>query len=331
MIYVIIFLGIAGIATLFTAYYTYSQCFRADPLRRDHPYAPLRGKEYIPYTENMKSVTRIMDSAPCEDVTISSHDGLKLWGRYYHTNDGAPLQVMFHGYRSLALRDCAGAYILAKKMGFNVLAIDHRSHARSDGRAITFGILERLDCLSWINYAVKRFGADTPIILSGLSMGAATVLMASELELPENVCCIIGDCPYSSPRNIIRKVSKDKGFPEKLVYPFIRIGARLFGGFSLESCSADEAVKNSKIPILLIHGEADGFVPCDMSRSIYEGCKDHAQLHTFPGAGHCLAYMIDPLRYEDVTVRFLWDIPVLRRSMERSEFVQKQLRGEIQY
>ena len=331
MIFLLVILFIAGLTTVITAFYTYTQCFRADPLRRDHPYATLRGKEYIPYTENMKAVTRIMDSAKCEDVTITSHDGLKLHGRYYHTMDDAPLQIMFHGYKSLALRDCAGAYILAKKMGFNVLAIDHRSHAQSDGYAITFGVLERYDCVSWIHYAIERFGANTPIILSGLSMGATTVLMASELNLPENVCCIICDCPYSSPKSIIHKVSKDRGFPERLVYPFIRIGARLFGGFPLEACSAEEAVKSSKVPILLIHGESDNFVPCEMSRIIYEGCKDHAQIHTFPDAGHCLAYMIDPLRYEDVTVRFLWDIPALRKSMKDNVFVQKQLKGEIQY
>ena len=331
MEFVIGLLSAACLLVLGLAYYTYYQCFRADPLRRDHPYAPLRGKEYIAYADNMVAVTRIMDAAACEDVTITAHDGLKLWGRYYHTKDGAPLQIMFHGYRSLALRDCAGAYILAKKMGFNVLAVDHRCHARSDGRAITFGILERRDCMAWIDYANRRFGDRSPIILSGLSMGAATILMASELPLPENVCCLIADCPYSSPKDIIRKVSKDRGFPEKLVYPFIRIGARLFGGFSLESCSAENAVKNSTVPILLIHGENDSFVPCAMSRSIYEGCKEHAQLHTFPGAGHCLAYMVDPLRYEDVIVRFLWDIPVLHNAMAENEFVMKQLRGENQY
>lgn len=327
----IIILALIGIAVLVTAYYTYFQCFRADPKRRDEPYTPIRGKQYEENRESMIRVTKIMDSAPCEEISITSHDGLRLFGRYYHTADGAPLQILFHGYRSLALRDCAGSYILAKKMGFNVLAVDQRSHGRSEGKTITFGIHERKDCLTWINYAAKRFGAEKPIVLSGLSMGGATVLSVTELALPENVCCVIADCPYSSPKTIIRKVCKDRGFPEKLVYPFIRFGARLFGGFSVEESSAEEAVKSCKIPILLLHGEADRFVPCDMSRSIYSNCRSAVQLHTFPNAGHCLAYMIDPLRYEDVTVHFLWDIPALRPYMSQIEFVQKELRGEMKY
>jgi len=331
MEFAIAFLAITGIVALITAYYTYFQCFRADPKRRDEPYAPIRGKQYEENRESMLRVTKIMDSAPCEDVFITSHDGLKLFGRYYHTADGAPLQILFHGYRSLALRDCAGAYILAKKMGFNVLAVDQRSHGKSEGRTITFGIHERKDCLRWVNYAVKRFGPELPIVLSGLSMGGATVLSVTELELPENVCCVIADCPYSSPVTIIRKVCRDRGFPEKLVYPFIRIGAWLFGGFSVAESSAEDAVRNSQIPILLIHGEADRFVPCDMSRCIYANCSSAAQLHTFPDAGHCLAYMTDPLRYEDVTVRFLWDIPALRPYMAQIEYVQKELRGEMKY
>lgn len=324
-------LTVVAVSVFFVSYYTYYQCFRADPLRADDPYSPIRGKQYEESRENMLRVTKIMDTTHCEDVTIMSRDGLQLCGRYYHTQDGAPLQIMFHGYRSLALRDCAGTFILAKKMGFNVLAIDQRSHGKSAGKAITFGIYERLDCLEWVNYAVKRFGTNVPIVLSGLSMGGATILMASELDLTDNVCCIMADCPYSSPKTIIRKVCKDRGFNEKLVYPFIRIGARIFGGFSVEESSAEEAVKHSKLPILLVHGEDDRFVPCEMSRRIFAACPGNAQLHTFPGAGHCLAYMTDPLRYEDVVTRFLWDVPALRPHMEQNTFVQKELRGEMEY
>ena len=328
------FIAIAAVIAFFiltVSYYTYYQCFRADPKRRDDPYSPIRGKQYEENRESMLRVTKIMDETPCEDISIHSHDGLTLWGRYYHTRDGAPLQILFHGYRSLALRDCAGMFILAKKMGFNVLAVDQRSHGRSQGKAITFGIKEQYDCAKWVEYAANRFGKDMPIILSGLSMGAATVIMASEMELPGNVCCVIADCPFSSPKTIIRKVCRDRGFPEKLVYPFIAAGARLFGGFSLESGSAQDSVTRSRLPILLLHGEADRFVPCEMSRSIHASCASPSQLHTFPEAGHCLCYMIDPLRYEDVVTRFLWEIPHLRTAMEESDFVQKQLRGEMKY
>ncbi len=313
---------------LIAAYYCYRLCFYSSPKRNDDPYAPMDGEQYEQVLDNILATTRIMEKSGGEDVFITSPDGLKLQGRYYHTRDGAPLQIMFHGYRSHPWRDCAGGFILAKKTGFNVLVTEQRSHVRSDGKVITFGILERQDCLAWAEYAASRFG-DVPIVLTGLSMGAATVLMAVDLALPKGVCAIVADCPYDSPKNIIRKVCRDLKLPDRLCYPFIRLGARLFGGFSLESASAEKAVQNTQIPILLLHGEDDRFVPCSMSKNILSCCKGSAQLHTFPDAGHGLCYMVDPLRYEAVVVRFLYELKTLRTFMESAEYVQETLKNEI--
>lgn len=312
------------------SYYTYYICFHSPAKRKDDPYEKMDGEQYIQVYDNIYSCTRIMDKAEAQQIEITSFDGLTLKGRYYHKNDGAPVQILFHGYRSHPLRDCAGAYMLAMKMGFNVLAVEQRAHCNSGGRVITFGICERYDCISWAEYFSNRF-PDSPIILGGLSMGAATVLMASELTLPEKVCAILADCPYSSPKAIIRKVCHDRKIPAVLAYPFIRLGARIFGGFSLEDCSAEDSVKKAKHPILLIHGEDDRFFPCEMSRKIYKACASNAQLHTFPHAGHGLCYMTDPLRYEDIVTRFLWDVPALKPHMEQSSYVQKELRGEMKY
>lgn len=321
-------LGIFTFLVLSISLYTYFICFHSPAKRDSDPYKQIEGEQYIGTHENMVSITRIMDKTACEEITITSFDGLELHGRYYHTRDGAPVQILFHGYRSMALRDCAGGFILAKKMEFNVLSVDQRAHCKSGGRVITFGICERHDCVSWAEYISKRFPY-SPIIFGGLSMGAATVLMASELDMPENVCAIIADCPYSSPKAIIRKVCRDRHIPDTLAYPFIRIGARVFGGFSLELCSAESAVRNAKLPILLIHGEDDRFVPCEMSKQIYSACASSSQLHTFPYAGHGLCYMTDPLRYEEVTTRFLWDIPALQPHMSQSSYVQKELSGKF--
>ncbi len=323
----LIFAVLVG-AALLISLYTFRICFYTPADRLEDPYEQMQGEQYAALSDSILRCTKIMDDAPSEWVKIKSHDGLSLSGRYYHTRDGAPVQIMFHGYRSMALRDSAGGYILAKKMGFNVLAVDQRAHGRSKGRVITFGIQERKDCLSWVEYAVERFGEDTPIVLSGLSMGAATVLMASSLDLPNNVSAIIADCPYSTPGEIIRKVSTDLHYPQGLAYPFIRLGAKIYGGFDLEEHSAVEAVKTSKVPLLLIHGEEDRFVPCDMSREIFKNCHSPAQLHTFPDAGHGLSYMVDPIRYEAVTVGFLWSIPALRHHIQENQYAMNILHGE---
>ena len=136
-------------------------------------------------------------------------------------------------------------------------------------------------------------------------MGAATVLMAADLELPANVKGIIADCPYSSPKEIILKTAGDMKFPVKLTYPFIRLAAYLFGHFNLEETTAVKAVQNSRVPILIIHGEADAFVPCHMSREIAKVCSSPITLVTIPGAGHGRSYLVDPKRYEDAIIKFI--------------------------
>ncbi len=313
-------LGAAGICL-----YAYRTCFYSPKDRNEDPYALLPGKQYRAACETISACTRIMDKAACEWVEITSFDGLSLKARFYPGKPGFPVLILFHGYRSAALRDCSGSYILGQKLGFSVLAVDQRAHGASEGTVISFGILERRDCQAWAQYAAGRFGSQVPILLAGLSMGAATVLMASELPLPESVAGIIADCPYSAPAAIIRKVCRDRKMPDKPLFPFIRASARLLGGFRLEEATALDAVSKAKHPILLLHGEDDRFVPCEMSRKIHEACASSARLYTFPGAGHGLCYITDPMRYEAVCVRFLYTLPTVRPYLENSAYVADRL------
>lgn len=305
--------AVIGILLLITLY-VYRTAFFSHPKHHTGIEDPLTGKTYGPVAEHIYRISHIMAEYPCETVTIESDDGLKLSGRYYHLRDGAPIEILFHGYRSHAFRDCAGGHAMSRKMGYNALVVDQRAHGDSEGRNITFGVKERLDCLRWAQYAAERF-PDSPIILCGASMGAATVLMATGLNLPRNVVCVVADSPYSTPSAIIEKVCKDMHYPVALCRPFIRLAARLFGGFRLNSCTAKEAVSHTDIPILLLHGENDQMVPCPMSREIADCCTGSVELHTFPGAGHVLCYISDPRRYEQITCRFLLSIPRLQGTI----------------
>ena len=288
------------------AWYSYRTAFYSPKKRKKDDYAIPKGAQYEKERQRMLSLIRQMDELPYEAVTISAQDGTKLAARYYHVRDGAPLQIQFHGYRGTAVRDFCGGNKLARESGQNTLVVDQRAHGKSGGTAITFGIRERWDCLSWAEYANQRFGSDTPVFLSGVSMGAATVLMASELELPANVIGIIADCPYSSPEAIIRKVCReDMHLPPALVMPFIQLGARLFGHFDLREASAVQAVRNTNIPILLLHGEDDRVVPCGMSREIFDACTGEKTRITFPGAGHGLSYIVDTETYSEAVFSFL--------------------------
>lgn len=314
-------------AVMLCCWYAYRVAFYAPKSRRVSPEDPLKGAQYEAVADHIHRISGIMQRIPYEAVTIRSYDGTVLFGRYYHLKDGAPIEILFHGYRSHPYRDCSGGHALSRKMGYNSLVVDQRAHGSSGGRSICFGIKERRDCLCWVNYAVERFGSKTPVVLSGLSMGAATVLMAASLDLPENVACIVADSPYSAPSAIIEKVCRDQHYPVWICRPFLYLSALIFGGFMLNGCTAKESVRQATIPILLIHGEADHFVPCDMSLEIAACCASRVEVATFPEAGHGLSYMTDPLRYEQVVCHFLCSIPQLEGTI--SDGYIRQLYGNM--
>lgn len=285
------------------AFVTFRMAFLAPRRRRDPLKTPGKRSVYAPVWERVRPLVAELEALPCERVSIRSRDGLILRGRYYHCRDGAPLQIQLHGYRSIAGRDFCGGHRLARQAGHNILLVDQRAHGDSEGRVITFGIRERYDCLDWARWAAERFD-QSPILLVGVSMGAATVLMAAELPLPAAVKGIVADSPYTSPAAIIRKVcGEDRHIPPALGMPLIRLGARLFGGFSVEEASAEEAVARAAVPLLLLHGEADGFVPCEMSRRLAAVGRD-VTLLTIPEATHAQGYFADPSGYRQALDAF---------------------------
>lgn len=256
-----------------------------------NPKLPLRGDDYAKYESTIFASVDRVSSKAYEDIYVTACDGKRLHGRYYQNGEGKPVEIFFHGYRSPGLRDGSGTIELAERAGYNLIVVDQRGSALSDGNVISFGVKEKQDVLSWIDYVINRFGGEQSIILAGVSMGAATVLLASGLELPKNVKCITADCAYSSQSEIIEKVCRSMNMPPRLVMPFIRLGARLYGGFDLYSETPIEAVKKATVPIFFIHGDNDGFVPCNMTKKMYECCSSPKELFIAPGSAHGVSYL----------------------------------------
>lgn len=282
---------------LLISYLTYRKAFYSSPRKRSTTHLLPDSPQYQKANPVIRKLINEMEKVPYEQVYITSFDGTKLAARYYHLSDSAALQIQFHGYRSTAVRDFSGGFQLAQKMGRNLLVVDQRASGKSEGTTICFGIKEKYDCLEWTKYALDRFG-DIPIMLTGVSMGGATVLMASELDLPENVKCIVSDCPYTSPYEIIARECEKMGIPSKLGMPFVCLGARIFGNLKLSGEGAEKAVKNTKVPILLVHGEDDDFVPFEMGKRIYEANPEMITFEAFPNAAHGISFIVDTERYE---------------------------------
>ncbi|MBE6943098.1 MAG: alpha/beta hydrolase [Ruminococcaceae bacterium] len=296
-------LGIAGVLVLVVLGAVYV-CFRmafyiSDKEKAENALRELPpGKAYLPFHEMMNGWQKEVKTFPYETFTVKSFDGLILKGKYYEKYPGAPIELMFHGYRGNALRDLCGGVQRSFACGHNALLVDQRASGDSEGNIISFGINERRDCHTWLRFMVEHFGPDVQILLTGISMGGATVLMAAGEELPANAIGVLSDCGYTTPKEIIcRVIEKDMKLPAALAYPFVRLAARIFGGFDLEETDSVRALSNCKVPVFFVHGEADGFVPCDMSRKMHGICPGQKRLYTVPGADHGLAYPVAGEKY----------------------------------
>lgn len=249
-------------------------------------------KPLIGYKEKIKSGMDYISERDYKWVSVISYDGLELFARYFD-NKKSNTVILFHGYRSSALRDFSCAVEMYSKLGFNVLLCDQRSHGRSEGRLITFGVKESRDVLSWAEFAVARF-APEKIVLGGMSMGATTVLLSLKHKLPENVKAVVADCGFTSPVAIIKKVAKQHFKINATPFiPFLNIACLIIGGFSITKDSTVDTVRNSHLPIMLIHGANDGFVPCEMSKETHKSISGKSKLLLVDGADHGLSFLVD--------------------------------------
>lgn len=301
---IVILLCLITVILLSGAYYVYRIAFYAPATDRDKINTP-SDPQYDPYRTEMRRIFHQLNDRPFESVRVISNDGLNLSGRYYHVKDDAPLDICFHGYRSHPIIDFSGGSELSFMMEHNLLLVDQRAHGKSEGRTISFGILERLDLLCWVDYAAKRFGPDVKIFLYGVSMGGATVLMAADQEFPDNVKGIIADCPYTVPMDIILHVGKQTSLPQWLIKMFVILAAKIFGGFDILETDAVQTLKNAKVPVLIIHGESDQYVPCKMSEAAASANPDMVQRITFPGAAHGISYLTDTPTYHRLVRNFV--------------------------
>lgn len=302
MIAVVIILLISFICFFMTFYVTKRQKTSTE----EFPLPP--GEIYEPYYPVMLAWMKEVRALPFGPVSIQSFDGLKLFGKYYECIPGAPIELMLHGYRGSAERDLCGGVQRAFALGHNVLIVDQRASGASEGRVISFGINESRDCRSWVDFIIARFGSDVKIILTGISMGAATVMIASGRDMPDNVVGVLADCGYSTAREIIQQVIRQMKLPVKPIYPFIKLGARLYGRFDLEETSPIESVRRCRLPIIFFHGDADDYVPHTMSQANYAACHTRKQLVIVPSAGHGLSYPADQEGYLTALKEFFSEI-----------------------
>ena len=237
-----------------------------------------------------------------EDIYITSFDKLKLHARLYLHPGSNKVAILCHGYRGTPCRDFSGGAVEMIKLGYNVILIDERAHGQSQGHSITFGVRETKDVIAWVNYARNRFGNDIDLALIGISMGGATVLMASDKV---GKAKIIADCPYTSPKIMLQQTIRVMGLPVRIFYPIVNLTSIVFAHTNLNKISPYDSIKNTNNPVLIIHGGSDQVVPNWISNDLYQEYPDKIQYELFEGADHGMSYLIDKARYQTIIKEFL--------------------------
>lgn len=258
--------------------------------------------QYYPF---MQATDQWLRDRHAQSVYTIAADGIQLHGLWIPAQNSRGTVLMAHGYRSTMLLDFHLPFQLFHRLGLDVLVPYQRTHGESEGKYITFGVKESVDMEHWIHYH-NAYLSQQPIILYGISMGASTMLYLADRVLPENVKGIIADCGFTSPIEIIKSVyHRVLGLPPLLSVRAAGLFARIFAGISFTENDTRKSLANSHLPILLIHGADDNFVPCDMSRQAYDACNCKKKLLIVDNAEHGLSFLTDGLAYTTHVINFL--------------------------
>ena len=210
--------------------------------------------------------------------------------------------IACHGYNNSpkGMGDYAKGFY---ERGYNVLLPYMRAHAKSEQKMCTMGYYDRYDVIQWINYIVSA-NPDAKIVLMGVSMGAATTLLATGEALPDNVKCAVSDCSFTSCMEEFSLQTKELfNLPPVVLNP-ANTANKIISKWDFKDCSPIEAVKKSKTPTLFIHGENDTFVPYSMMDRLYNSCNAEKDKVSIPEAEHANSLDTNPELYRKKIFEF---------------------------
>ena len=237
-------------------------------------------------------------------VTVRAFDGIPLKGHWIPAENPERIIIAMHGWRARWSRDFGMISDFWTDAGCSVLYAEQRGQNSSSDKHMGFGLTERNDCKTWAEWASDK---GLPVYLAGISMGASTVLMACNLPLPECVRGIMADCAFTSPDNIWRHVVHDNlHLPYNLRSIVADRLCRRKTGFGSNEFSTTESLKNTRIPVLFLHGTDDNFVPVSMAYENYKACAAPKRIFVVPGADHGMSYYVDRDGYERA-MRSFWE------------------------
>ncbi|MGW1324608.1 alpha/beta hydrolase [Streptomyces antibioticus] len=202
---------------------------------------------------------------------------------------GRPVFVVAHGFTGDVDRPHVRRAAEAFARYGAVVTFSFRGHGRSGGRS-TVGDREVLDLDAAVARA-RRIRPDAPVVTVGFSMGGSVVLRHAALR-PGTVAAVVS---VSAPA---RWYYRGTAPMRRLHWMVTRPAGRVVGRYGFRTrihhrawdpvpLSPVEAVPRiAPVPLLIVHGDRDGYFPLDHPRTLAEAAGDHGELWLEPGMGH---------------------------------------------
>lgn len=281
--------------------------FRAIFLSRDLA-APtkqsLAATVLAPHTERILKDAAFLSSLSPERVSVKAADGAVLAGCLYK-NGGNKTVIFFHGYSTHPMKNFAVHARLFFERGYDVILVFERAHGESGGKMGCMGLLERFDVPLWVAKAKELFPG-SPVVLYGMSMGAATVAYASASVDAGDVAAMVLDCGFSSPYDQLSADTKRRKMPAGLLIPLIALHAKVFFHVDMRESAAKTLAKTS-IPAFFMHGDCDRTVNIAQGLKNYEACASKKFFLKVPGAAHTAALLDGGKEAQDMMFGFIED------------------------
>lgn len=247
-----------------------------------------------------------LQTAECRKISAETEDGYTLAAAVFPAEEESHRwALVLHGYTGWKEEMYPFAYWYHEQ-GYHVIVPDLRCQGESEGDFIGMGWTDHYDCMLWLDYILSE-DADAVIVLHGQSMGAAAALMISgDEELSANIDAVISDCAYTDAYSMFgEKITDWFHLPAFPIVDTACIMLRLRGGYNLKDASAVDAVKNSRVPTLFIHGDMDDMISVQMTKDLYAAAGCPKELLIIEGAGHAQAHEKDPEAYFGTIQEFL--------------------------
>ena len=243
-----------------------------------------------------EEIQRWYDKCYKRDFSIRSIDNQRLCAKvFYQRKKTDDWVIIAHGYGCHKETMLYAAEMFYNK-GFNVLLPDMRCHGKSGGKYIGMGILDKNDLLEWSRKIINA-NSNANIILYGVSMGGASVLMASS-EKQKGIRAVISDCSFCTVNQIFSyNLWHSFHIPPYPILNFTSLLCKIKGGYFFEEASVIKSIKKSQYPILLCHGLGDSFVPPSSLKKLYKNANSEVKAFVVRKAGHGVSSIVAKEEY----------------------------------